>query len=95
MSTGIDDPHAVLIMRMSRERARGGRGHRVDSRQGVALKADLLNQFHDDPITCNLYNSAHSITSYTHSVDLVTLLPWLTVSGLPGEYNNGNRTLTA
>src|SRR5882762_3346585 len=47
--------------------------------------------------TCRRDPSAirESPESYTHSADLVTLPPWLTVSGVPGEYNNGNRSLTA
>jgi hypothetical protein len=46
MSPGIDDPHAVLIMRMSRECARGGRGHRIDSGQGGDVKTNVFSQFH-------------------------------------------------
>src|SRR5580704_8197520 len=54
MSPGIDDPHAVLIVRMPRERACGGRGHRIDSGQGGAVKANVFSQLHGNSITSNL-----------------------------------------
>src|SRR5882757_7743403 len=42
MPTEINDTDAILIVRMSRKRARRSRGHCIDSSQWEAVKADTV-----------------------------------------------------